>query len=295
MNYPCGMNQKNLPLPVNRPIKDWLATASRKLKPASESPFLEAQMLAAFVLQKPRSWLFAHLETSIDEAALQIMDQHLIKMAQGYPFAYICGEREFFGHVFEIHPGILVPRPETEMLVEVALEWLKLRPDCRQVLDIGCGSGCIAVSLAAEISDLVVTAIDIDPAAVALTNHNANKHQVGSRVNSVNGDLMDQISGEFDLICANLPYIPSGTLKDLVITRYEPILALDGGPDGLRLIEKLLYQADNHLSPGGLILLEIESTRGKLAFEMASAVYPDANIEVLTDLAGHPRLLSIQT
>ena len=164
-------------------------------------------------------------------------------MVDGYPFAYITGVREFFGRTFEIRPGLLVPRPETELLVEFAIDWLRVRPAMRSAVDVGCGSGSIAVTLAAEIPDLHVEAIDIDPLAVQVTTLNAVKHGVSQRVHAFEGDLLSGVQPTFDLICANLPYIPSETVLNLPASRHEPVLALDGGPDGLRLIDTLLEQS----------------------------------------------------
>jgi release factor glutamine methyltransferase len=291
------MNQRNFPQPQpsTNSLKDWLTIARGRLEHVSDNPALEAQMLASFVLSHPRSWLLSHLDTLIDSDKQEKLNSHLYKLTEGYPFAYITGEREFYGRKFVIKPGILVPRPETELLVETALEWLVVHPSCRSSLDVGCGSGCIAVSLAAECQGLSVVAIDIDPAVVKLTQQNAAMHHVDQNVLCLVGDLISPFKSKFDLICANLPYIPSGTLQGLAVTKFEPLLALDGGEDGLQIIDRLLVQAKSILSPGGLILMEIESTQGDCARQLALQYFPRSKIKLHLDLADHPRLLAIQS
>ncbi len=213
---------------------------------------------------------------------------------EGYPFAYFTGEREFYGRMMDVRPGLLVPRPETELLVEQAIRWLTNHPERRSAVDVGCGTGCIAVTLAAEIPDLLIDASDVDALALQVTNLNVTKHKVQSQVAVFHGSLLAFGQRQYDLICANLPYIPSATVKDLPAARFEPVLALDGGLDGLRLIETLLHQAVGRLRSNGLILLEIEASQGKTAPDLAARYFPAATILLHRDLAGLPRLLSIQ-
>lgn len=297
MNFQCAMNQKNSlqPQPSANSLENWLAAARSRLEPISDMASLEAQMLASFVLSRPRSWLLAHPNTLIEPDKLKILNSLLSKLADGYPFAYITGEREFFGRKFAVQPGILIPRPETELLVETALNWLANHPSQQTAVDIGCGSGCIAVSLAAECKALTLYAVDIDPAAVRLTQQNAFTHRVSSNVHCLVGDLMSPFRTKFDLICANLPYIPTTTLIGLAVSQYEPVLALDGGEDGLQIIDQLLKHAKKLLSPGGLILLEIESSQGESAPKLATKYFPQADIQLARDLADHSRLLVIQS
>jgi release factor glutamine methyltransferase len=296
MSSPCAMNQKNWPpLAAIKPLKDWLADARRQLEPISDAPALEAQMLASYVLSRPRSWLLAHSETAIEIGKLEILNAHLHQLAEGYPFAYITGEQEFFGRKFAVKPGILVPRPETEILVEFALKWLAEHPEGRTAVDVGCGSGCISISLAADCRDLSVVAVDIDPEAVWLTKHNALSHHAAETVLCLVGDLLSPINTKFDLVCANLPYIPTGKLEKLAVTRFEPVLALDGGKDGLQLIERLIKQLKTLLATGGIILLEIESSQGESAPQIASKYFPRSEIHIVKDLAGLSRLMVIQS
>lgn len=250
-------------------------------------------MAAMYVLNKPRTWIIAHPETVIPANHFVRLNEVVALMADGYPFAYITGEREFYGRSFEVRPGLLVPRPETEVLVETAINWLRSHPEKRQCVDVGCGIGCIAVTLAAEYKDLQVEALDIDPLAIETTRRNAE------RLGTVNllvkqSDLLAGVTSMYDMVCANLPYIPTKTVDGLSAARHEPRLALDGGPDGLRLIETLLNQAASKLLPGGLILLEIETSQGDSAQVLSRHYFPKAEISLHLDLAGRPRLVSIQ-
>jgi len=289
------MNQRNWPQPAINSLQNWLKTARSQLEPVSDAATLEAHMLASFVLAHPRSWLMAHSDTLIAAGELEILNSHLQKLVDGYPFAYITGEREFFGRKFAIQPGILVPRPETELLVETALQWLAFHPSRGAVIDVGCGSGCIAVSLAAECHWVKVCAVDIFPDAVRLTQRNAVTHHVNSNVLCLVGDLISAFNTKFDLICANLPYIPTRLLNGLAVTRFEPALALDGGENGLQIIDRLLKQAIQLISPGGLILLEIESSLGENSQQLALQYFPKSEVRLVRDLADHPRLIIIQS
>jgi release factor glutamine methyltransferase len=260
----------------------------------TETPLLEAQLLVGYVFTQPREWVAAHPETQLNDANLLSLNKNLKLLLDGCPLAYITGTREFFGRTFSIKPGVLVPRPETELLVEEAIHWVKLHPEIRNAADVGCGSGCIAVSLAAECPTMRVYASDVNPIAARLTYENAVIHKVEDRILCVVADLLSFPRIRFDLICANLPYIPSGSLVDLPVTRYEPRLALDGGVDGLRLMKTLLSQAKNCLSPAGCLLLEIESSQGTSAPKLARRYFPQSKINLVEDLAGHPRLIAIQ-
>ena len=169
---------------------------------------------------------------------------------------------------------MLIPRPETELLVERALGWLRDHPDRRAAADVGTGSGCIAVTLARHTPDLRVAAVDRSPAALDVTRQNARAHGVDARIDFFQADLLGSVPGPFDLICANLPYIPTADVNDLAVARHEPRLALDGGPDGLDLIHRLLAQLPARLSPGGLALFEIEYRQGQSAAALAQAASP---------------------
>jgi release factor glutamine methyltransferase len=164
---------------------------------------------------------------------------------------------------------------------------------------VGTGSGCIAVSLAVHIANLRIVATDRSLPALSIARQNARRHTVIGRIDFVQCDLLSPFPYSpnplyIDLICANLPYIPANSLPGLAVARHEPLLALDGGGDGLESIRNLLHQAPARLAPGGLMLLEIEAGQGEAAYRLASQAYPDAGIQLLPDLAGRDRVIRIE-
>lgn len=211
---------------------------------------------------------------------------------QGVPLPYILGSWEFFGRTFLVTPNVLIPRPETEDLVELALEHARHLHSPR-ILDVGTGSGCIAVSLAAELPTAIVLGVDLSMAALRVAQHNA-LHLGQSRVRFLQADLLTPFSAQFDLICANLPYIPSQTLATLAVSSWEPRLALDGGESGLEAIQRLLDQAQSRLAPNGVILLETDSTLGSETLLAAQKAYPHAHHRLIQDLAGLDRIVEIR-
>lgn len=270
-----------------------LAQARQALAPHSDTAALDAQTLLAHITGRDRAWLLAHPEAPLTPAQRRALAQALPRLAAGEPLPYVLGRWPFYGRDFLVTPAVLIPRPETELLVEQALAWLHRHPGQRRLADVGTGSGCIAVTLAAEVPDAHVVAVDPDPAALAVARANAWRHAVAQRITWVQGDLLSALIGPFDLICANLPYIPTDQLAGLRVARYEPRRALDGGPDGLALIRRLLEQAPACLAPGGRLVLEIGSGQGAAAQRWAQRCFPHARVQVLPDYAGHDRLLLV--
>lgn len=265
----------------------------------SEWPKLEAQLIIAHVLNKPRTWILAHPETPLTAPQLDSVEQAISRLKAGEPLPYILGHWEFFGLDFDLTPDVLIPRPETELLVERAVAWLQSAPKPQSVADIGTGSGAIAVSLAVHVPELQVMATDISPKALEVAHRNARKFHVEHHIEFVECDLLPSSSinlrsSSFDLICANLPYIPTKTLHSLTIYGHEPTIALDGGADGLDLIRRLLALAPKWLAPSGHILLEIEATIGTSALSLAYDSFSETEIHLHQDLAGRGRLLEIQ-
>ena len=269
-----------------------LAWARRELS-RSESGALEAEVLLAFAAKITRVEILAHPEAALSPHPARSYFSLVARCAAGEPLAYLTGEQEFFGLAFTVTPDVLIPRPETELLVETALGWLSARNNTARVIDVGTGSGCIAVTLATRAAGLQIVATDISSAALGVAQQNIFRHKVAGRVIPVQADLLAPLPGPFDLICANLPYIPAAALGKLPVVRQEPRLALDGGPDGLRCIERLLAQAHTRLAPGGCMLLEIESSLGDQSLDLARRYWADAAISLRKDLAGLDRLLEI--
>lgn len=275
-------------------LGDWQGSAAQKLAKLSDLPALEARLLLAHVTGREPSWLLAHPEASLNSDDEQALDLLLKRRLAGEPLPYLLGEWQFYGLSFYVSPAALIPRPETELLVETALAWLRHHPGRNLAADIGTGSGCIAVTLAKHIPNLSIWAVDLSPEALILAQRNADRHGVADRIHFTQGDLFTRMPVRVDLVCANLPYIPTQTLNDLPVTRFEPRLALDGGPDGLSLIRRLLLDLPQKLVSGGLGLLEIEAGQGQAAMALAGQVLPADRIALHKDLAGHDRLVVIE-
>ncbi|MBI3170023.1 MAG: peptide chain release factor N(5)-glutamine methyltransferase [Chloroflexi bacterium] len=260
----------------------------------------DAQLLLAHVVGHPRTWLLAHLDTPLSAPMLDSADQAFSKLETGEPLPYILGHWEFFGLDFDITPAVLIPRPETELMVEKAIKWLSASAERRTVADVGTGSGIIATSIAMRVPDANILATDISRAALKIAKHNAEKFHVHHRIDFLQCDLLPQhvdplpTERHFDLICANLPYIPTETLRALPIFGREPTLALDGGEDGLDIYRRLLNVAPAWLAPNGMILLELEATQGVKALNLAYDLFSESSISLYQDLAGHDRLLQIR-
>jgi release factor glutamine methyltransferase len=253
--------------------------------------------------------VLAHPEMELPPAQEKKLAESLERMRSGVPLPYILGCWEFYGLEMIISQDVLIPRPETELLVDKALDWLRDNPLSRRVIDIGTGSGCIAVALADRIPDLEVIATDISDKAIIVARQNANKFNVASRVEFVRCNLFPARIGDVwgslpaqsnkkpsgaNLIVANLPYIPTSILSDLKVYGREPVLALDGGKDGLDVIRKFLNQAPAYLEEGGLILMEIEASQGLSALSLAYDKYSEAVIHLHQDLTGRDRVIEIR-
>lgn len=267
----------------------------KKLAPISDEPALEARLIIQKATGLSRPVVLSHPEyelTGNEEAyAAEMTEQR----AKGFPLPYILGSWEFYGRPFFVNPSVLIPRPETEMLVEKACGWLKKHPEVRLGYDIGTGSGCIAVTLLLEYTQLHMTAIDVKHDALLTACSNAKRHQVLDRFWPVQSDLFSAFSEAPSLVCANLPYIPTQTCRTIEPARFEPLRALDGGEDGFDLYRLLFQQLSHRIKNEKiLILCEIEYRQRELALQTAEAFFPQHTINVYADLAGQPRLLEIK-
>ena len=267
------------------------------LNKSSPVPLREARHLLAHVFGQSREWLIAHPEAALTPEQTQQFDDLLAQAATGAPLPYLLGEWEFFGLKFNVTPDVLIPRPETELLVERALAQSKIQNQKSKILDVGTGSGIIAVTLATKLPNAEITATDISSAALAVAHANAEKHNVADRLTFIESDLLSfrnpPASRAFHIIAANLPYIPSADLNSLAVAKHEPRLALDGGPDGLGLIRRLLADAPEALAPEGCILLEIEYRQAEAVVALAKAAFPDARLKAHKDLAGLDRVVEV--
>jgi release factor glutamine methyltransferase len=276
-----------------------LSELATRLASISDTPALDASVLLAHIINKPRTWVMAHPELTLGTEQQGQLRSSLERLENGEPFPYVLGHWEFFGMTFDVTPDVLIPRPETELLVEKAIAWLQESSVRRTVADIGTGSGIVAVSIATHIPDASILATDISPKALEVARANAVKFGVDNRIKFVQCDLLPKRPEPFstdqqlDLLCANLPYIPSETLHALPVYGREPTLALDGGADGLDLFRRLMTLAPDWLAPNALMLLEIEATRGIQALNLACDMFSEAEIHLHQDLTGRDRLLEI--
>ncbi|HNK63556.1 MAG TPA: peptide chain release factor N(5)-glutamine methyltransferase [Anaerolineales bacterium] len=256
---------------------------------------LNAQVLLAHVMGSPRSWLLAHLDAPLTPSQLDSAEQAFARLEAGEPLPYILGHWEFFGLDFNMTSDVLIPRPETEQLVQQALKWLSANPKKRSVADIGTGSGIIAVSIAKHCPDAQILGTDISAAALQVARANAEKYGVSHQIEFMECDLLPNTGSarSFDLLCANLPYIPTETMRGLPIHGREPTLALDGGPDGLDVYRKLLTIVSGWASTQTLLLLEIEASQGESSLGLGRSLFPNSTLQIYQDLSGHDRLLEI--
>ena len=255
-----------------------------------DSAALDAPVLLAHLLGVERAGLLAHPELSLDAATQAAYAGLLARRAAGEPVAYLTGGREFMGLDFAVDRRVLIPRPETEHLVEAALAHLRADPTPAPVaVDVGTGSGAIAVSLAQALPRLRVIAADVDAGALAVARANAVRHGVADRVCLVRGALLDWLGRPVDLIAANLPYLRPDQANASIA--WEPAVALYAGADGFALYRDLLAQAPARLRPGGRLLAEIDPDQAELALTTAAQVAPGWPAAVQPDYAGRPRLL----
>ncbi len=275
-------------------IGEALTQGREQLGSHSESASLDTQVLLADLLGCSKEWLIAHPEEPLPHETQQEFHDALRQLTAGVPLPYVLGWWEFYGRKFRLTPDVLIPRPETEGLIEHGLRFLDEKPGRSRMIDVGTGSGCIATSMALERSRLRVIATDKSLPAIRLARENALVHKVHDRIEWLQSDLLEGIGAVFDLILANLPYIPTARLVDLPVAETEPRDALDGGEKGLDLIRRLIQALPDRLSDQGMALLEIDESHGDEVTKMASQILPSAEVRLLPDLAGLDRVVSIK-
>jgi release factor glutamine methyltransferase len=282
-------------------VLEQVIAARERLRRAGIPPdqaAIDAEILARQVLGQDRATYLAHRDEPITDDESGRLEAMVRRREDREPVAYILGEREFWGLSFLVSPAVLIPRPETEAIVERALALMDDARRAWRLADVGTGSGCLAVALAHERGNATVVATDISEPALGVAAANALRHGVDSRIRLIRTSLLDDVPGPFDLIVANPPYVPGGTRDGLQpdVRDYEPETAVFGhGADGLDEVRLLLTQTPERLAPGGWLLMEFGFGQGDAVRAAVSAV-PDLEfVEILRDLQGHERTLVVAT
>jgi release factor glutamine methyltransferase len=264
-------------------------------KRGAESPRLDAEVLLAHARGCQRIQLYTAFDEEPAEEARVAFRELVRRRAEGTPVAYLVGRREFYSLSFQVTPDVLIPRPETEFLLIALLDLAKQHQGELAIADIGTGSGCVAVCAARHLPQSRVTAIDISPAALAVARKNAAEHGVEERIEFIESDLLATLEAErrFDFIVSNPPYVKTAELERLSrdVKDHEPRLALDGGPSGVAVIERLVPQAGQRLSAGGWLLMEIGPAIDSTVRELITAAGVWELAPTKKDLAGHARVI----
>jgi release factor glutamine methyltransferase len=268
-----------------------LREAVFRLKGVTDTPQFDAALIVSHALGIDRSRLLVERDAEIDDSKRELLDTMLLEREQGKPIAYLLGTAGFVGREFEVNPDVLIPRPETEHMVEAALADLRSRPaDRRRVVDIGTGSGAIAITIAADGEGANVSATDISEAALAIARRNAARF--GVQIEFIAGDLAAPLIDRppFDIVIANLPYVPTEEVPVAPNSvSYEPRVAVDGGADGLTLYRRLLKDAARITRAGSLVLLEAAPPTIESLSQLVTEALPSSHVEIGEDYAGMER------
>lgn len=269
-----------------------------------ENPRLNAELLLGQVLGLERIMLYAEFERDITPEEREQYRELVKKRASRIPLQYLLGETEFYGRTFEVDSSVMVPRDDTELLVEVCLDRIEGQGEGQRCADVCCGSGVVGITLAAECGELEVYAVDSQEDALSLASRNAEKHDVSDRVTFMQGSLTEPLEqtleGEagLDLLASNPPYIPSDEIDELEpeVSDYEPRVALDGGPDGLDVIRELVPGAARVLRPGGWMALEMGEDQADEVRDIVGneEAFDTEQMDVATDAGGHRRVIAVR-
>lgn len=280
---------------MNRSIAESLREAADALQAGGvPDARREAGSLLSFVIDKDRTFLISHAEDLLDDTSLERFREVVARRAEGEPLQYITGAQDFYGREFRVTPDVLIPRPETELLVEAALEVLD-GVSAPLICDVGTGSGCIAVTLLCERRGARAVAVDVSEAALAVAAENARRHGVEERIAFVLSDCFAAIDSEFDLVVSNPPYVSANAVAGLQreVKDHEPLIALSPGTDGLSVIRRLLHDGPAVLKPNGYLIMEIGFDQGERVQDL---INPETwrLVEIRPDLQSIPRIVVVR-
>jgi release factor glutamine methyltransferase len=270
-----------------------LATLMLSANSEIEDPAFESEVLLRQALHITRAQLLTEPEKELTPDKEKLFWQWNERRLKGEPSAYIINCKEFYGLDFFVDSRVLIPRPETELLVEQALSFIK-NNNISTIADIGTGSGAIAVSLAVNIQGVKIYAVDVSKEALQVASINSEKHQVNDRITFLQGDLLDPIPEPVGILIANLPYVKISDVEIMPSARFEPTLALDGGEDGLKQIYRICSQFKGKINSGGCILIEMGMGQGPAIKKYLRTLYKNIEIETIPDLAGIDRVIKIK-
>lgn len=275
-----------------------VSAAQRLHESACESARLDAQVLLAHVLGQERSWLFAHHDYQLTKAEADQYADLVARRASHEPVAYLVGRKEFYGLDFVVDRRVLIPRPETELLVDLALAQIHNRHGHKvTVADVGTGSGAIAVTLGVHAPEARIYGLDVSWSALAVAQQNQQRLAPATGITFLQSDLLAALPEPVDLVVANLPYVTAEEYRGLApdIREYEPRLALEAGSEGLDVIERLLKQVRHYLKPDGAVLLEIGSNQGDAVASLARSMKPKPSyVGLRRDYSGHIRMVTLE-
>lgn len=275
-----------------------LNSATERLRDGeTHTASLDAQVILASLLGVDRSWLFAHHDYKLDESETERYTDLIVRRVAGEPVAYLIGRKEFYGLDLAVDQRVLIPRPETELLVDVVLRFMEMYGQrAVRVADVGTGSGAIALAIADNCRHAVLYATDLSEEALSVARRNIEKHDSFDQVRLLQGDLLEPLYEQVDIIVANLPYINRDDYAELepTVRDFEPKLALEAGDDGLDAIRRLLKNAPHYLRPDGMIFLEIAHDQGQAVLDLIEELIPQAaDVDLRQDLAGLDRIITV--